>query len=127
PGAIVRSEIEVSGNSALTTAQLLEVVRTADALAAWLDPPAVERLLANYYRAEGFLAADVSVGRPESRSGTSVVTIEVFEGAPYSVGEVGVTGLPDEPGLTGREVLTLTTGDRYRPASVAENVDRLEA
>ena len=45
----------------------------------------------------------------------------------YSIGEVGVRGLPDEPELTARETLTLANGDRYRPASVAENVDRLEA
>ena len=127
PGSIVPSAIEVTGNSALPTTQLLDFVRTPDPLAAWLDPPSVERLLENHYRAEGFLAADVSVGRPESRNGTSVVAIQVVEGAPYSIGEVGVSGLPDEPELTARETLTLANGDRYRPASVAENVDRLEA
>ena len=127
PGSIVPSAIEVTGNSALPTAQLLDFVRTPDPLAAWLDPPSVERLLEDHYRAEGFLAADVSIGRPESRNGTSVVAIQVVEGAPYSIGEVGVSGLPDEPELTARETLTLANGDRYRPASVAENVDRLEA
>ncbi len=127
PGSTVPSAIEVTGNSALPTAQVLDVVRTPDPLAAWLDPPSVERLLEDHYRAEGFLAADVSIGRPESRNGTSVVTIQVVEGAPYSIGEVGVRGLPDEPGWTARETLSLASGDRYRPASVAENVDRLEA
>ena len=127
PGSIVPSAIEVAGNSALPTAQLLDRVRAADALAAWLDPLSVERLLEDHYRAEGFLAADISVGRPETRNGTSVVTIQVVEGAPYSIGEIGVSGLPDEPGLTAREALTLVSGERYRPASVAENVDRLDA
>jgi len=127
PGSIVSPAIEIAGNAALPTAQLLDLIRMTDALAAWLDPPSVERLLENLYRAEGFLAADVSVGRPESRNGTSVVTIQVVEGAPYSIGEVGVSGLPNEPGLTAGEALTLTTGDRYRPASVAGNVDRIEA
>jgi outer membrane protein assembly factor BamA len=127
PGSIVPSAIEVTGNSGLPTAQLLEVVRMADALAPWLDPPSTERLLENHYRAEGFLAADVSVGRPETRNGTSVVTIQVVEGAPYSIGELGVSGLPDEPGLAAGEALALSTGERYRPASVAENVGWLEA
>jgi outer membrane protein assembly complex protein YaeT len=127
PGSIVPSAIEVTGNSALPTAQLLDAVRTPDPLAAWLDPRSVERLLEDHYHAEGFLAADVSVGRPETRNGTSLVMIQVVEGTPYSIGEIGVSGLPDQPGLTAREALTLAAGDRYRPARVAENVDRLEA
>jgi outer membrane protein assembly factor BamA len=127
PGAVVRSAVEVTGNSALPTAQLLDVVRTADPLAPWLDPPSVETLLEDHYRAEGFLAADVSVGRPETRTGASVVTIEVVEGAPYSIGEITLSGLPGEAGLTSGEALTLAAGERYRPASVAASVEQLEA
>jgi outer membrane protein assembly complex protein YaeT len=126
-GSIVPAEIELSGNSAFETVRLLDLVRTADALAAWLDPASVERLLENHYRSEGFLAADVSVGPPQTRNGVSVVTIQVLEGVPYTLGETEVTGLPDELGLAARNAITLAPGERYRPVSVAENVDQLDA
>ena len=126
-GSVVPAEIELSGNSAFETVRLLDVVRTAGALAAWLDPASVERLLENHYRSEGFLAADVSVGHPQTRNGASVVTIRVLEGVPYTLGEIKVTGLPDELGLAARNAITLSPGERYRPVSVAENVDQLDA
>jgi outer membrane protein assembly factor BamA len=126
PGAVVPWQLDVTGNTGLPKEQLLAVVSTADALAAWLDPPSVERLLENHYRSEGFLAADVSVGSPETRGGTSVVIVTVVEGPPYSIGEISLTGLPAEPALTG-DGLGLSTGERYRLAAVAQGVDRLEA
>jgi outer membrane protein assembly complex protein YaeT len=127
PGSIMPSRIEVTGNATLPTEQLLGVVAgQPDSLAAWIDPASVERLLENHYRSEGFLAADVSVGAAETRAGTSVVTIRVDEGPPYAVGEVRLSGLPDEPVLTPRDALALSTGERYRPGGVAEGVGRLE-
>jgi outer membrane protein assembly complex protein YaeT len=126
PGPIVPRQLEVTGNTALPTAQLLAVVHTADALAAWLDPLSVERLLENHYRAEGFLAAVVSVGSAETRGGTSVVTIDVVEGPPYSIGEIALSRSPGVPALT-LDGLGLSPGERYRPAAVAQGMDRLEA
>jgi outer membrane protein assembly factor BamA/autotransporter translocation and assembly factor TamB len=126
PGPVVPRRIEVTGNSALPTPQLLAVI-PGDALSCWLDAPSVERLLENHYFSEGLLAADVSLSAPESRDGASVVTIRVVEGAPHSIGEIALSGLPAglQPGAS--EALGLSTGDRYRPAAVAGGVDRLEA
>jgi outer membrane protein assembly complex protein YaeT len=127
PGSAVARRIEVTGNSALPTAQLLDVVSTASALSCWLDPRSVEQLLENHYRSEGFLAADVSVSPPETRNGTSVVTINVIERAPYSVGEIALSGLPGELGQEAFSTFGLSTGERYRPAGVSDGVGRLEA
>ena len=126
PGSIVPSRIEVTGNAALSAAQLLEVVSNGNPFAAWLDPGAVKRLVENRYRFEGFLAAEVSVGLPRTVNGTSVVTIAVVEGAPYSIGELTLSGLPDESQQALRDSLAVSTGERYRPALVAEGVDWLE-
>jgi outer membrane protein assembly complex protein YaeT len=127
PGSVVPSRIDVTGNSALPTEQLLGLVTTLDSLSPWLDPGSVERLLENHYRAEGYLAADVSVGRPEIRDGASVVTIKAVEGAPYSIGRVELSGLPDLPDQNVADELTFKSGDRYRPAGVAAGIERLEA
>jgi len=127
PGAIVSSRLEVTGNSALPTEQLVAAVNAQDALAAWLDPGSVERLLEDRYRGEGYLAADVSVARPQIRDGASVVTITTIEGVPYSIGRLDLSGLPELPGQDPRETLALASGDRYRAAGVVEGVDRLEA
>src|SRR5262245_36567024 len=126
PGPVVPWTIEVTGNSALPTDQLMQVLRTGDLLAAWLDPRSVERLLEDHYRSEGFLAADVSVGAPKTVDGTAVVTIAVAEGTPYSIGEIALNGLPEERRQEARDSLALSTGERYRPARVAEGLDRLE-
>ena len=126
-GSIVPRRITVTGNAVLPTDDLMKVVDASDPIAAWLDPRAVERLLEDRYRSEGLLAADVSVGPPKMTDGTSVVTIAVSEGTPYSIGEIALTGLPDERRPAARDSLALSTGDRYRPAGVAEGVDRLEA
>jgi outer membrane protein assembly factor BamA len=64
---------------------------------------------------------------PETRDGTSVVTIHVVEGAPYSVGEMSLSGLPDELQQESMATLALATGERYRPGAVAEGLERLEA
>jgi outer membrane protein assembly factor BamA len=126
PGSIVPWRIDVAGNSGLPSEQLLGIISKQDTLSAWLDRGSVERLLEDHYRSEGFLAADVSVAAPETRDGTSVVTIEVVEGAPYSIGEIGLSGVP-LPEQEAREALAISTGERYRPAGVAEGVNRLEA
>jgi len=125
PGSVVPWRIEVTGNASLPAAELLEVV-SQDPFAAWLDPVAVKSLVENQYRSEGFLSAAVSVGTPRTSNGTSVVTIAVVEGAPYSVGELTLSGLPDEGQQAMRDSLALSSGDRYRPPLVAEGVDRLE-
>jgi outer membrane protein insertion porin family len=127
PGAAVARRIGVTGNSALTTAHLLEVVSTGDTLSCWLNPHSVEQLLEDHYRSEGFLSADVSVSSPDTRDGTSVVTINVVEGAPYSVGEIALSGLPDELQQEAMATLALAKGERYRPGAVADGLDRLEA
>ncbi len=125
PGSIVPSRIDFNGNSALPTGQLLSVVSTVDPVAAWLDPGSVKRLLEDHYRSEGFLAANVSVGSPETRNGTSVITIDVVEGSPYSVGQIEISGITGVPEQDAREALATSTGDRYRPANVAEGVERV--
>jgi outer membrane protein insertion porin family len=127
PGAIVARRLDFTGNSALSTKQLIEVVGTDDQIDAWLDPRSVERSLREHYRAEGFLTAKVAVGAPAIRDGTSVVAVEVIEGAAYSIGAVDVSGLPDGLAKDARADLKLSTGDRYRPAGVAAGVDALEA
>ena len=65
PGTVVPRRIDVTGNSAVPDAKLVELASAGDPFAAWLDPPSVERVLENHYRSEGFLAADVSSGRPK--------------------------------------------------------------
>ena len=127
PGSITPGRVEVTGNAELTTAQLLEVVNTADALAPWLDPASVERLLENRYRSEGFLAPDVSVASPEVRGDTSVVAIQVAEGSAYLIGDVVLSGVPADLEKDARDALALSNGARYQPAAVAASVDRLEA
>jgi len=126
PGSIVPWRIEMSGNAALSTPQVLELVSTPNPFAAWLDPGSVKRLVENRYRSEGFLAAQVSVGAPGTVNGTSVVTIAVAEGAPYSIGEIRLSGLPGERQQGALDSVGLSSGERYRPALVAAGVDRLE-
>ena len=127
PGSVVPWRIEITGNSTLATAQLLAVANANEAISAWLDPEGVERRLEQHYRSEGFLAADVSVGPAAIADGTSVVTIHVVEGAPYSIGEIGLSGLPGGREQEARDALALSTGERYRPTGVAEGIARLEA
>jgi outer membrane protein assembly complex protein YaeT len=125
PGTIVPWRLDVTGNTALSAAQLLEVASRGNPLAAWLDPGAVKRLVESRYRSEGFLAAEVSLGMPRPVNGTSVVTMAIVEGAPYSIGELTLSGLPEGQHAL-RDSLALSTGERYRPALVGEGVDRLE-
>jgi outer membrane protein assembly factor BamA len=54
------------------------------------------------------------------------VAIDVSEGPPYAIGEIDLSGLPREMESVSREVLGLSPGARYRPASVAEGVGHLE-
>lgn len=125
PGPIVPGHVEVTGNSALSTSLLLDVVHNTDALAAWLEPDSMKRLLESYCRSEGFFTATVSVGSPQDRNGRSVVEIVVNEGRPYSIGAIELTGVPaDMPGS--REALGVSPGDRYRPATVEEGAGQLE-
>jgi outer membrane protein assembly complex protein YaeT len=127
PGAVLPRRVEMTGNSALSTPDLLALVEKADALSPWLDPRAVERVLENYYRSEGFLAVDVLAGAPEIRDGTSVVAIAVAEGTPYTIGKVEVSGFPPALEQELRGALAFSTGTRYRPAGLSAGVDRLEA
>ena len=127
PGSAVPWRIDVTGNATVPAAQLLEIASTGNPLAAWIDPVAVERRLEHHYRAEGFLVADVSVGRPANVDGTSVVTIKVVEGTPYSLGTIALTGLPADRQEEARNALGLASGERYQPALVMAGVDRLEA
>ena len=126
PGASVSGRIEVNGNTAVPAATLLELASGTDPFAAWLDPQSVERVLESHYRAEGFLASDVSVGAADMRSGASVVPIQVVEGTAFAIGTVVVSGLPQGSEQQARDALALSTGGRYRPADVAAGVDRLE-
>ena len=123
PGNVVPGELEVTGHADLSTAQLLAVIAVADTRAAWLDPPSIERLLEDHYRSQGYLAADVSVGAPETRGDASVVTISIVEGPPYSIGEVVLRGLPAEAASS--EALGFSSAERYRPAAVSQGLDRL--
>ena len=127
PGSIVPWRITVTGNAALPEPQLIELASAGNPLAAWTDPAAVERRLEDHYRAEGFLAADVTVGRPVAVSGTSVVTISVVEGTPYSLSTITLTGLPDNLQQEERDTLALASGERYQPTRVMEGVERLAA
>jgi len=127
PGPIVPGHVEITGNSALSTGLLLDVVHNTDALAAWLDPDAVKRLLETYCRSEGFFTATVSVAPPQSRNGRSVVAIVVNEGRPYSIGAVELSGLPADMVPGSREGLGLSAGDRYRPATVEDSASQLES
>src|SRR5262249_17431232 len=126
PGPVLLSRIDVKGNSALSTEQVLNVVNAGGALSAWLDPHSVERLLENHYHSDGFLAAKVSVSGPMTRDGPSVVAIDVAEGGPYSIGRIELSGLPETLDAEARDALVLSAGARYRPADVAEGVNRLE-
>jgi outer membrane protein assembly complex protein YaeT len=126
PGSIVPWRIEVSGNAALSTQQVRGLVSTPNAFAAWLDAGSVKRLVENRYRSEGFLAAEVSVGAPATVNGASVVAIAVVEGTPFSIGAITLSGLPAERRQDAPDSLALSSGERYRPALVAEGVDRLE-
>jgi translocation and assembly module TamA len=128
PGTVVPRRIDVTGNAAVPTAKVVELASARDPFAAWLDPASVERVLENHYRSDGFLAADVSIGTPEMRQGTSVVPIQVIEGKPFSIGDVAMTGLPGELEQQGSEAvaLVLAPGARYRPADVAAGIDRLD-
>jgi outer membrane protein assembly complex protein YaeT len=128
PGAVVARRIDVTGNSAVPSAQLVELAGAGDPFAAWLDPLSVERALENYYHSEGFLAADVSIGPAELKQGTSVVPIQVTEGKPFSIGDVVMSGLPEGVEQQGREAvaLVLAPGARFRPADVAVGIDRLD-
>jgi outer membrane protein assembly complex protein YaeT len=127
PGPSLPSRMTVTGNAALSENQLLQAVGTSGPFAAWRDPRSVERLLEDVYRAEGLLAARVSVSAPRVVDGTSVVVIAVNEGTPYSLGDIAVTGLADQQRQDARQALALSSGDRYRPALVADGVARLEA
>jgi outer membrane protein assembly complex protein YaeT len=125
PGPTVPGHVEIKGNSILSTGLLLDVVHNTDALAAWLEPDSMKRLLEAYCRSQGFLTATVSVPAPQDRNGRSVVEIVVNEGRPYSIGVIEVNGMPvDMP--ESREALGLSAGDRYRPASVEESAGQLE-
>jgi outer membrane protein assembly factor BamA/autotransporter translocation and assembly factor TamB len=127
-GTVVPRRIDVTGNSVVPAAKVVELASAGDAFAAWLDPASVERVLENHYRSDGFLAADASVGRPEMRQGTSVVPIQVIEGKPFSIGDFVMTGLPGDLEQQGREAvaLVLAPGVRYRPADIAAGIDRLD-
>lgn len=126
PGSIVLPRIEVTGNSSVPTEELLGAISQQDTLSPWLNPGSVKRLLEDHYRSEGYLAADVSVGSPENLDGSSLVAIHVNEGPPYAVGEVEVSGLPQETEPGSREALGLSPGARYQPANVADGVEQLE-
>ena len=129
PGAVVPRRIDITGNSAVPNGPLLELVGAGDPFAAWLDPVSVERALENYYRSEGFLAANVSIGRAEMKQGTSVVSIQVNEGKPFSIGDLVMTGVPQAVEQQGRDALALVLapGVRYRPVDVAVGIGRLDA
>ncbi|HXW07823.1 MAG TPA: translocation/assembly module TamB domain-containing protein [Vicinamibacterales bacterium] len=127
PDSKIATRIDMTGNVAVPTDQLVGIVSQADPLSPWLDPGSVERLLENHYRSEGFLAAAVSVGRPAVSDGVSAVPIHVSEGAPYAIGHVELSGLPDLPDPENRDAFALSSGDRYRPAGVAAAVERIES
>jgi len=127
PGPLVSSRIAIVGNTVVSTDDLRQALKADGPLAAWLDPRSVERVLEDYYRSQGFLAAGVSASAPAMVDNASVVTITVTEGRPYTVGEVALNGLPDDRRQAGADSLALAGGERYQPARVAEGVDRLEA
>jgi outer membrane protein assembly complex protein YaeT len=126
PGPVVPSRIAIIGNTALSTDDLLQALKADGSVAAWLDPRSVERLLEDDYRSQGFLAARISVAAPVMVDGTSVVTISVAEGRPYTIGAVALNGVPDERRQAGADSLALAAGERYQPARVAAGVDHLE-
>ena len=110
PGPMLPSRIEFAGNAGIPATRLHEAAHAVGTLAAWIDPPSFARAMQSVYRDEGFLAAQVEVAPPEISQGTSVVRVEVREGAPFLVGAVGLRDADALPERELREALGISPG-----------------
>ena len=108
-------EVRFTGNKGEATKQLQSVLAEPRLQRAiWIEPDAARDALIAFYRANGYLKATVRLD-PISRSGGTVIRpIQVDEGEPYRIQEIGVDGGPSlsaadiiaKAGLVKGEVIT---------------------
>ncbi|MPZ18033.1 MAG: BamA/TamA family outer membrane protein [Luteitalea sp.] len=125
PGPVSPWRLEYTGNDQASTAAIDAFIRERDlALTAWLDPPAFERSLAEWYRAQGYLAALARVGidaRSSNRGGQAsrgrevILPVEIREGPLYSVASVDVSGVEAETAAQVRQWFGIAPGSAYLP------------
>ena len=115
PGARAAEPYRVRRQRRHPRGRLHETAQAVGTLAAWIDPPSFARAIESLYRDEGFLAAQVDVAPPEISQGTSVVRVDVREGAPFLVGAVSLEHGDALPERELREALGISPGMRLPP------------
>ena len=120
PGPMLPSRIEFAGNAGIPATRLHEAAQAVGALTAWIDPPSFARAMQSVYRDEGYLAAEVDVAPPAINQGTSVVRVDVREGAPFLIGAVSLENADALPERELREALGIPPGVPYRPSDIAD-------
>jgi outer membrane protein assembly factor BamA len=125
PGPASGWRLHYTGNKQVSTAEIEAFVRARDlALTAWLDPPAFERSLAEWYGTQGFLAARARVGRDARSNGRgeepprgreAILPVEIREGSLYTVASVDVGGVEAETATQVRQWFGIAPGSAYLP------------
>jgi outer membrane protein assembly factor BamA len=124
PGPILARRLEFEGDEAIPRERLTETATAIGELTAWLDPSAFEEAFRRFYGQEGFLGAEVAVHPPAVGNGESTVRVEISEGPPWTVGRITLGGTEEVPSVL--QAFDLSSGAAYKPAVVAEHVERLE-
>jgi outer membrane protein insertion porin family len=114
------------GNSELSSDQLLSALSSDAREAIWTRPEAVVELLERFYRSEGFLTANLSVGEPIFDGTTARRPVTVQEGPRFTIARVSLEGVTaiDEGSL--RPIVNLQEGAVYRPAEAEAGRRRLD-
>jgi outer membrane protein assembly complex protein YaeT len=117
------------GASAIEPARLRRLIENEDMLAdVYTDPEPVKRLLARYYREEGYLAA--AIGNPrrelEPEVHTGQVVLPIVEGPLFQVRELRFEGNRAFDAERLESAVPLRPGEPFRPALLEEALENLE-
>ena len=126
PGRVMTPRLVFEGNSAISTATLMETTERSGPLAAWLDPASFAVMVAWRYHAEGLLSAEVHLQPPQIQEDESVVRVVIREGEPWTLGRISVDGagaLGDDGSI---DAAGLSVNGHYSPKEIADRITTLE-
>jgi outer membrane protein assembly factor BamA/autotransporter translocation and assembly factor TamB len=128
PGVRVTSRtLDVAGNRVMPTERLLTSLLPLDAReAGWTDPDVVAVGLERFYRSEGFLSADVTIGVPEIEGVRARLPVTIDEGPRFTLTSVRIDGAAALDEATVRSVAALPEGGVYAAARAEEARRQIE-
>ena len=127
PGRVMTPRLVFEGNTAISTATLMETTERSGPLAAWLDPASFAVMVARLYHDEGLLSAEVHLQPPQIQEDVSVVRVVIREGERWTLGRISVDGAGRLGADGSIDAAGLSVDGHYSPKEIADRISEARA